>query len=263
MASKPWHRNLDFSQYKQSRRNTFDILYITGKLGHNGVLSKRGCTEENLWKEFINKQKIKNILISWKKRVLTENNALNNKDDRAIINEITPFRMVLHRTHRMKMFYQEIQCDADCQYFLLLWIPCNLENGLNDNEYDQLISAFNEEAYFCNKLNKECIYISGPKYGKNEADYNNEDEGDTKFDLPTLNNTCHLWASSEVPDPMNNKLIIEIVVHEFDRKVSLHFHFSRFQMRFSDPFLPCRLFTNNAINGYPANFERGTQEFCA
>ena len=30
----------------------------------------------------------------------------------------------------------------DCKYFVLLWIPCNLENGLTDSEYDLSILAF-------------------------------------------------------------------------------------------------------------------------
>ena len=216
----PWHKSLQLSQYTQSRRRSLDILYITGRKEYRGLLTQNHCTEEPLWKEFISRKSIQNLLVSWHKR---SSKLDNNQNDESILNEITPFRMVLHTTHRMKMSYNsnKSKYDSHCKYFVMLWVPCNLENGLNKYEYDQLISAFNKESYFCNKLNKQCLYISGPKYGTNEDDEKDE-RAKTAFHLSTLYEECEELALPEVSEvPDTHQLNIEIVVHEFDRKVCL------------------------------------------
>eukprot|EP01084_Bolivina_argentea_P068832 125283_1 len=223
--AKLWHRNLDFSKYKQSKRQTFPIIYITGQSIYNGVLQEKETSEEGVWTELIEQQRISELLIKWQKRISNKQDAsFTEKQKKKLLKTIIPFRMVLHKTHRMKLSYnypsQSKQDSASvCKYFVLLWIPCNQENGLNDDEYDEFVKALIKAKYFCNQLNKECIYISGPTYGHDEIQSLSKignDAYQNKFDLKPLENYCLAFSAHEIPP--DKKLDVQIVVHELNRK---------------------------------------------
>merc|ERR1712228_1043038 len=104
---------------------------------------------------------------------------------------------VLHRVNKMKLLYNThggMKGASQCKYFALMWIPSNNEDGMNENEFKELIIALRKSQYFVNKLNKESVYISGPSYGNNEDFRQNEsqnfDESDEKFDLAPLVSMC-------------------------------------------------------------------------
>ena len=222
-----WHHNLDFSKHHQSKRRTFPTLYITGQRNYGGILTNDRCSKDKLWQEFLRRDPIKNILLQWQTRQPQNIKSKSKKEEKDLLKEIIPFRMVLHKTHRMKVYYEyssnhKMSSKSNCQYFALVWIPCNEDNGLNDDEYNQLINAFKDKQskYFCNKLNKESIYISGPKYGSDEAFPNasiEQQKESVYFNLTPLRTLCELYGSMRLPE--DKVLNIEIVVHEIDRKV--------------------------------------------
>ena len=133
-------------------------------------------------------------------------------NEESTTNEISSFRMVLHRTHSIKMSLNSKKCDSFRQYFVLLWIPCNGVFEAKRPQYQKLILTLNEEKYFCNKLNKQCLYFSGSKYG---TDTTNNGE----FRLQSLYDKCKIHAEREVKN--GHQLIIDIAIHQFVRKVCL------------------------------------------
>ena len=173
------------------------ILYITGsRFYENGVFlydeanqhdTHEPCTEANLWKELTSAKHIGPVIKRWK---------------------YTPFRVVIHQTKRMKLKYSDhggMSNESDCNYFALLWVPSNVEDGMKEHEFNNLIKAMRSSKYFVNKLNKECIYFSGPSYG-----YSPE----CAFDLESLSNLCRSHGENG-----NITLDIEIAVHELAREV--------------------------------------------
>lgn len=57
---------------------------------------------------------------------------------------------------------------SQCSHFALMWIPSNIEDGMNEREFNDLVDAMRDSEYFVNKLNKDSVYISGPPYGNDE-----------------------------------------------------------------------------------------------
>ena len=101
---------------------------------------------------------------------------IGNADDISM-SDVSPFRMVLHRVKRMKMLQRSkgkggseegFQGKSDCKHFALMWIPSNIEDGMNELEFNQFINAMRDSEHFVKKLNKESVYISGPAYGNEE-----------------------------------------------------------------------------------------------
>eukprot|EP01083_Nonionella_stella_P070475 188592_1 len=185
------------------------ILYLTGSREYNrGALIDDGitlCTEASLWKEITSQPSIKSVLKQWRERVYNDDEST------------PPFRTVLHRTNKMKFISRQVNGGgtgaSQCTYFALLWIPSNTEDGINADEFMKLIDAMREAKYFVNKLNKECIYISGPEYG-NLEEYGSIDGSDQKFDLGSLASLCRSFF--EVPDHID--IEIEVAVHEIARE---------------------------------------------
>ena len=219
MAFTAWHQHLDFSKYQPSESSTFPIIYVTGHTAYNGVLTNvNEASEAGVWNELIECKSIAKILISWQKRIQTEESSLKENET---LSNIVPFRMVLHRSHRMKVAYGYDEDEGKvqkfhsrCHYFVLLWIPSNSNDGMNDNEYNELIAALNQNKYFCKKLNKECIYISGPKYG-------DEKDQQHRFNLDRLHSECKLFSNdskNRLDIPSDKRLDIQIVVHEMERE---------------------------------------------
>eukprot|EP01083_Nonionella_stella_P123482 372063_1 len=193
------------------------ILYITGSRTYRkGVFKEKEQCTEALWNEMTSKKQIQSILRQWKKRTLHTDTEISMK-------KIAPFRMVLHKTNKMKLLYSRnggMKGASKCKYFALVWIPSNVEDGMTENEFNEFIIALQQSQYFVNKLNKECIYISGPTYGSNEETMNDdrpehfEDDSDEKFDLIPLASMCR--SCTELSD--DTILDVEIVVHELSRE---------------------------------------------
>eukprot|EP01084_Bolivina_argentea_P151500 264426_1 len=169
-----------------------EILYITGQNNYNdGVLNNSTCTRHDLWKELVNIKDISNALLNWQQ---------HSKN-------IEPFRIITHKLHNLKMTASSknggMKGKSQCKYFALMWIPNNETN--TETQYYNLIDAFRNNKYFCNKLNEECVYISGPEYG---------DKENSKFDLDSLSSVCR--QCTKLPPTVT--LEIEVAVHELARE---------------------------------------------
>ena len=112
------------------------------------------------------------------------------------------------------MFNGAMKGASKCNYFALMWIPSNIEDGMNEDEFNALIEGLREDGYFVNKLNKEAVYISGPSYGNSE-DIAGGGESDEKFDLIPLSTMCQSFLDLED----QSSVTIEISVHELAREV--------------------------------------------
>ena len=163
-----------------------------------------------LWQEITSEDNsVLPVLKSWKQRTIQSDEAGD-----VPISNISPFRMVLHKTRRMKMFNGAMKGASKCNYFALMWIPSNIEDGMNEDEFNALIEGLREDGYFVNKLNKEAVYISGPSYGNSE-DIAGGGESDEKFDLIPLSTMCQSFLDLED----QSSVTIEISVHELAREV--------------------------------------------
>lgn len=198
-------------------------IYVTGAREYSGVLADdtAPCSERRVWKELITKAEICSILKRWKQRTLpiADDDVVEEKE--IAISQIPPFRMILHRMKRMKLSYSRhggMKAASKCRYFVLLWVPSNNEDGMNEREFNDLVGALRRSRYFASKLNKESLYISGPTYGHTEdiGDAAAADS-DEKFDLEPL--TRMTRSCLELPPEVH--VDIEVVVHEMDYEVFL------------------------------------------
>eukprot|EP01084_Bolivina_argentea_P182768 315473_1 len=174
-----------FDNLQRSNRRSAPILYvIASKRYQKGVLTEtlsNIATSNDLWKEIISKTSIRNVLQDWIKT-----NKLNIN-----ISNMTPFRMTLHQLNRCKIgiiktftnkqtSINQFDENNKSKFFALIWVPMlNTKTGFTQTQYQNLIDAFNQSNYICKPLNKDCIYISGPKYNHNE------------FDVTNLATKCH------------------------------------------------------------------------
>lgn len=125
-------------------------------------------TEKRLWSDIISKESVQTILMRWRQRVTHSD--VDEAGD-VLISNISPFRMVLHKARRMKVMYSKnggMKGASKASHFALMWIPSNIEDGMNEQEFNDFIDTMRESGYFVNKLNKESVYISGPSYGNDE-----------------------------------------------------------------------------------------------
>eukprot|EP01084_Bolivina_argentea_P088780 160291_1 len=178
------------------------ILYITGGSDYKGVLLQNECDNTDLWNELM------------ERTVLQEFKQNDEKEEDLKI--IKPFRMVIHKLENLKMVQINGSKGASkCQHFTLLWVP----TWLKPHQYKRLIKSFRNSSYFCNKLNKDCVYISGPEYGHLERNSSNSPLDATYvFDLDVLKGNCSQIIDSILPK--SKTLSIEICVHELAKEHS-------------------------------------------
>eukprot|EP01084_Bolivina_argentea_P170662 295726_1 len=190
------------------------ILYITGqtKYSTKGVLRKDVCNSQNLWDEISAIQDVKKLLCEYENK-------------QKPIEDITPFRTILHKVKHIKMQHnQKYGMNGSLEgikYIALMWVPTVFAT---DKKYTTFINVLRDNEYFCNKLNEECIYISGPKYGNLENNNWNkhikleELDIDQQFDLNELATITRKY--SMLPQDKDRYLKIEIAVHKVAKEAS-------------------------------------------
>jgi len=191
------------------------VLYITTgeRYRDDGVLMKDECTDVDFWSELVAHKSIACLFIE----------------------DMTPFRIVMHKLERHKMHFNEQNSMRSSKYFALVWVPTtNVDEidrdekaapavGMTAVQYNTFIDAINEIGiphpsrrnhdhnshsagiYFCRKLNKDCVYISGPEFGETQHD---------AFDLYTLKATCSNMVHTQELQRNGKELRVEIAVHE-------------------------------------------------
>jgi len=107
---------------------------------------------------------------------------------------------------------------SKCNYFAMMWIPNNIEDGMNEKEYNDLIAAIGEAGYFIHKLNRDCVYISGPDYGNTEDLIGDDPNSKEKFDLIPLSKMVMEMSHLDLQDTSGSHIVAEIVVHELGQE---------------------------------------------
>eukprot|EP01083_Nonionella_stella_P286617 975505_1 len=202
------------------------ILYITAGSSYDGVLMKAECTATDLWQELTQQEEneeVRQVLLEWQQRLFNESSHEEKHHEmiEISINDITPFRMIVHKLERLKMVHSKQnghRGSSECKHFALLWVPTNPKVGMNKDEYNAFRKTLENSSYFCNKLNKDCAYISGPGYGHSEHKDEEKVDYNHAFDLEKLVSTCRGIGGDRLPK--HKTLDIEIAVHQLANEYS-------------------------------------------
>ena len=76
-----------------------------------------------------------------------------------------------------------------------MWIPGNKLDGLSEDEYIALLDGLNKSDYYCKKLNKSALYVSGPTFNSEAFD--------------NIATKCKFYGETN-----DTKIIVNAVIHE-------------------------------------------------
>eukprot|EP01084_Bolivina_argentea_P218371 370595_1 len=211
-------------------------LYITGAQDYNGILLDEQCYKQTLWEEILHKNAINTVINKWRDNWQLNENKQEVEDEEIKIqynkeigiqeciqsemymNDV-PLRTIIHKTRNLKMSYAKHKGASKCKHFALIFIPVTGSKKMDSVQYRALVEALRKNKYFCNVLNRECIYVSGPEYGTIDYVYNKDGgQNEERFDLDSLERICKEYIDTQSIKRNNKELKIEIAVHKLDRE---------------------------------------------